>query len=55
LLKTYKESAKVGTVQEELQTKKGWAYTTVKTMMDRMVNHVSVAKHHLLKRTLLEI
>jgi predicted transcriptional regulator len=23
-------------VQEELQTKKGWAYTTVKTMMDRM-------------------
>ena len=24
-------------VQEELQTKKGWAYTTVKTMMDRMV------------------
>ena len=25
------------TVQEELQDKKGWAYTTVKTMMDRMV------------------
>ena len=25
------------TVQEALQSKKGWAYTTVKTMMDRMV------------------
>ena len=25
------------TVQEELQGEKGWAYTTVKTMMDRMV------------------
>jgi len=25
------------TVQEELQDKRGWAYTTVKTMMDRMV------------------
>ena len=25
------------TVQEELRNKKGWAYTTVKTMMDRMV------------------
>ena len=25
------------TVQEALQGKKGWAYTTVKTMMDRMV------------------
>jgi predicted transcriptional regulator len=25
------------TVQEELQNEKGWAYTTVKTMMDRMV------------------
>ncbi len=25
------------TVQEELQDRKGWAYTTVKTMMDRMV------------------
>ena len=25
------------TVQEELEHKKGWAYTTVKTMMDRMV------------------
>ena len=25
------------TVQEELQGNKGWAYTTVKTMMDRMV------------------
>ncbi|MEA3225693.1 MAG: BlaI/MecI/CopY family transcriptional regulator [Planctomycetota bacterium] len=25
------------TVQEELQDQKGWAYTTVKTMMDRMV------------------
>lgn len=25
------------TVQEQLQGKKGWAYTTVKTMMDRMV------------------
>ncbi|MHC4166441.1 MAG: BlaI/MecI/CopY family transcriptional regulator [Planctomycetota bacterium] len=25
------------TVQEELQRQKGWAYTTVKTMMDRMV------------------
>ncbi len=25
------------TVQEELRDKKGWAYTTVKTMMDRMV------------------
>ncbi len=25
------------TVQEELQEKRGWAYTTVKTMMDRMV------------------
>ena len=25
------------TVQEELQKEKGWAYTTVKTMMDRMV------------------
>lgn len=25
------------TVQEALQTSKGWAYTTVKTMMDRMV------------------
>ena len=25
------------TVQEALQDKKGWAYTTVKTMMDRMV------------------
>jgi len=25
------------TVQETLQSKKGWAYTTVKTMMDRMV------------------
>ena len=25
------------TVQEELQDDKGWAYTTVKTMMDRMV------------------
>ena len=25
------------TVQEALQTEKGWAYTTVKTMMDRMV------------------
>jgi BlaI family transcriptional regulator, penicillinase repressor len=24
-------------VQEALQTEKGWAYTTVKTMMDRMV------------------
>ncbi len=26
------------TVQEALQDRKGWAYTTVKTMMDRMVN-----------------
>lgn len=26
------------TVQEALQGEKGWAYTTVKTMMDRMVN-----------------
>jgi BlaI family penicillinase repressor len=25
------------TVQEALQSEKGWAYTTVKTMMDRMV------------------
>ncbi len=25
------------TVQESLQDEKGWAYTTVKTMMDRMV------------------
>ncbi len=25
------------TVQETLQSEKGWAYTTVKTMMDRMV------------------
>jgi BlaI family penicillinase repressor len=25
------------TVQEELQDERGWAYTTVKTMMDRMV------------------
>ena len=25
------------TVQEALQAEKGWAYTTVKTMMDRMV------------------
>ncbi|MHC4117490.1 MAG: BlaI/MecI/CopY family transcriptional regulator [Planctomycetota bacterium] len=25
------------TVQEELKSQKGWAYTTVKTMMDRMV------------------
>lgn len=25
------------TVQEALEKKKGWAYTTVKTMMDRMV------------------
>jgi BlaI family penicillinase repressor len=25
------------TVQEELQEERGWAYTTVKTMMDRMV------------------
>ena len=25
------------TVQEELRDEKGWAYTTVKTMMDRMV------------------
>ncbi len=25
------------TVQEELQDTKGWAYTTVKTLMDRMV------------------
>jgi BlaI family penicillinase repressor len=25
------------TVQEALQNKKGWAYTTVKTIMDRMV------------------
>lgn len=25
------------TVQEELRSKKGWAYSTVKTMMDRMV------------------
>ena len=25
------------TVQDALQSKKGWAYTTVKTMMDRMV------------------
>ena len=25
------------TVQEELQDHRGWAYTTVKTMMDRMV------------------
>ena len=25
------------TVQEALQSNKGWAYTTVKTMMDRMV------------------
>ena len=25
------------TVQEELQDQRGWAYTTVKTMMDRMV------------------
>jgi BlaI family penicillinase repressor len=25
------------TVQEALQNEKGWAYTTVKTMMDRMV------------------
>ena len=25
------------TVQEALQSQKGWAYTTVKTMMDRMV------------------
>ena len=30
-------------VQESLQHQKGWAYTTVKTMMDRMVNK------HLLK------
>ena len=26
------------TVQEALEKEKGWAYTTVKTMMDRMVN-----------------
>lgn len=25
------------TVQEELESEKGWAYTTVKTIMDRMV------------------
>ncbi len=25
------------TVQEELQEERGWAYTTIKTMMDRMV------------------
>ncbi len=26
------------TVQEELETQKSWTYSTVKTMMDRMVN-----------------
>ncbi|MDD5458603.1 MAG: BlaI/MecI/CopY family transcriptional regulator [Phycisphaerae bacterium] len=31
------EPVAAGTVQEALQNEKGWAYTTVKTMMDRMV------------------
>jgi BlaI family penicillinase repressor len=32
-----KEPCAAPTVQEVLQEDKGWAYTTVKTMMDRMV------------------
>ena len=32
-----KEPCAAPTVQEALQNEKGWAYTTVKTMMDRMV------------------
>lgn len=32
-----KEPCAAGTVQEELSSHKDWAYSTVKTMMDRMV------------------
>ena len=32
-----KQPCAAPTVQEALQKEKGWAYTTVKTMMDRMV------------------
>ena len=32
-----KQPCAAPTVQESLQKEKGWAYTTVKTMMDRMV------------------
>ena len=32
-----KQPCTAPTVQESLQKEKGWAYTTVKTMMDRMV------------------
>ena len=32
-----KEPCTAPTMQEELQADKGWAYTTVKTLMDRMV------------------
>ncbi len=32
-----REPCAAPTVQEVLQESKGWAYTTVKTMMDRMV------------------
>jgi len=32
-----REPCAAPTVQEALQERKGWAYTTVKTMMDRMV------------------
>jgi BlaI family penicillinase repressor len=39
------EPCAAGTVQEELQYKHGWAYSTVKTTMDRMVAKGLLATH----------
>ena len=38
------EPCAAGTVQEELEKAKGWAYSTVKTTMDRMVNKGLLAR-----------
>ena len=39
-----KEPCAAGTVQEELASHKGWAYSTVKTMMERMVKKGALAR-----------
>lgn len=39
------EPCAAGTVQEELQEKHGWAYSTVKTTMDRMVAKGFLSTH----------
>lgn len=39
------EPCAAGTVQDELQDKHGWAYSTVKTTMDRMVAKGLLATH----------